>query len=380
LRRAQHMESLGTLAGGIAHDFNNILGAILGHGEMAQKLAAGDARMTRHLDRIMQAGARAKLLVRRILDFSRSGVRDRGLVNVDRAVEDALLLVAPTLPADVMLQQQLQAGTAAVLGDALQIHQLVSNLCSNAVSAMADGGRLEVSVTRARFDAPRDFSHGQLPAGDYVALAVADEGCGIAAQVQARMFDPFFSTKAVGEGTGLGLSVVHSIVADLGGAIDVQTAPGAGSRFTLWLAVAGHAAPPCAPGQVQPPRGDGQVLMVVDDEAPLVEFVEEMLAELGYEPVGFTSSLQALRAFEAQPQRFDALLTDETMPELGGVALATRIRALRPALPVLVMSGMGDTALELRVREAGVQTLLRKPLGVAELGEAVAALLRDPQA
>ncbi|TXI17308.1 MAG: response regulator [Roseateles sp.] len=378
LRQAQHMESLGTLAGGIAHDFNNILGAILGHGEMAQRRAGDDPALQRHLERVMQAGSRAKLLVRRILDFSRSGVRDRGLVQVDRAVEDALLLLSPTLPTHIQLETVLSHCNAAVIGDALQIHQLVSNLCSNAVGAMAEEGQLRVSVNCTRLEQPRHLSHGQVQAGDHVCIEVQDQGSGIPPEVYARMFDPFFSTKKVGEGTGLGLSVVHSIVADMGGAIDVQSAPGQGTRFTLWLPRAADAGPVRPTGDAPPPQGRGQTVLVVDDEAPLVEFAEELLAELGYEPVGFTSSTEALAAFAKAPQRFDLVLTDETMPELSGVELTRQLLALRPDLPVLAMSGYGGEELEQRVAQAGARALVRKPLSARELACAVATLLGEP--
>ncbi|SEL17084.1 Signal transduction histidine kinase [Roseateles sp. YR242] len=377
LRQAQHMESLGTLAGGIAHDFNNILGAILGHGEMAQRRAGDDPDLQRHLDRIMQAGARAKLLVRRILDFSRSGVRDRQLLNLSQAVEEALQLVVPTLPERITLQTRLESGEAAIIGDVLQIQQLVSNLCSNAVGAMAEPGRVTVQVSvQSQTHEPARLSHGELPVGRYALIQVGDEGSGMPPEVFQRMFDPFFSTKAVGEGTGLGLSVVHSIVTDMGGAVDVQTTLGRGSIFTLWFPVAGALAPALAETHATPlPAGQGQTILVVDDEASLVEFAEEMLADLGYEPVGFTSSPAALEAFLHAPQRFDAVLTDETMPDIQGVALATQILARRPDLPVLVMSGFGGEELEAAVLAAGARGLIRKPLSAGELAQAVAQVL-----
>ncbi|WP_067065080.1 ATP-binding protein [Roseateles chitosanitabidus] len=376
LRQAQHMESLGTLAGGIAHDFNNILGAILGHGEMAQRRAGPDADLNRHLDRIMQAGARAKLLVRRILDFSRSGVHDRSLLNVDQAVEEALQLVAPTLPAAVTLALAARAGSAGILGDVLQMQQLVSNLCSNAVGAMPEGGRLAIEVDARLVERRVLLSHGALAPGRYVELRVTDTGTGMPEVVYARMFDPFFSTKAVGEGTGLGLSVVHSIVSDMGGVIDVRTEPGRGSSFALWFPVAGEAPRQSRDREAEaPPRGEGQTLLLVDDEAPLVEFAEELLAELGYEPVGFTDSAAALEAFERAPARFDAVLTDETMPGLSGVELTRRLLALRPGLPVLVMSGYGGEELEAKVAAAGARALVRKPLNATELAQAVAAVV-----
>ena len=375
LRQAQQLEALGTLAGGIAHDFNNILGAILGHGEMAQREAPEGSALRRHVDRVMQGGERARLLVRRILDFSRGSVRERVLVPLKAVIEEALALLAPGLPAAVRMEAALRAGRIAVRGDPTQIHQLVSNLCANAVAAMPDGGVLTVGLECAELEQALRLSHGSVGPGVFACLAIADTGTGIAPEVYARMFDPFFSTKRVGEGTGLGLSVVHSIVAELGGAIDVRSAPGQGSRFSVWLPIAGDAGEAetgTAPADAGMPHGDGQTVMLVDDETALLESAEEMLAQLGYEPVGFCSATAALQAFRDDPQRFDAVLTDETMPELAGTALAAELLALRPGLPVIVMSGYGGPQLEARVKAAGARALLSKPLAMRDIAEALA--------
>ena len=375
LQKAQRLESLGTLAGGIAHDFNNILGAILGFGEMAQQHAAPGSDMRRYIDRVMQGGARARVLVRRILDFSRSGVAERVPVPIQAVVEEALAMLRPTLPEAIGIDARLEAGTAAVLGDGTQLHQVVMNLCTNAAQAIGDAGRIEVRLERMQSEAARPALHGERPAGPCVRLTVSDTGHGMSADVLQRAFDPFFTTKKVGEGTGLGLSMVHGIVADLGGAIDIATELGRGTQVTVWLPVSGESeAPPLRPEPTWP-RGAGQVVMVVDDERPLVELAEELLAELGYEPVGFDSSERALEAFEADPQRFDAVLTDEMLPGLPGSELARRLLALRPGLPVILVSGNVGAALEQRARDAGVVALLRKPLGLQELAETLARTL-----
>jgi len=375
LQKAQRLESLGTLAGGIAHDFNNILGAILGFGEMAQQHAAPGSDMRRYVDRVMQAGARARVLVRRILDFSRSGVAERAPVNIQAVAEEAIAMLRPTLPETIRFEARLEAGTAAVLGDGTQLYQVVMNLCTNAAQAIGDAGTIEVRLDRVRSEVPKPLLHGELGAGTYVRLVVADNGHGMSAEVLQRAFDPFFTTKKVGEGTGLGLSMVHGIVTDLGGAIDIATETGRGTRVTVWLPVSGESEiPPVRPDPTWP-RGAGQVVMVVDDERPLVELAEELLAELGYEPVGFESSERALEAFAADPQRFDAVLTDEMLPGLPGSELARRLHALHPGLPVILVSGNVGAALEQQAREAGVVALLRKPLGLQELAESLARTL-----
>ncbi|MDM0025155.1 ATP-binding protein [Variovorax saccharolyticus] len=372
LQKAQRLESLGTLAGGIAHDFNNILGAILGFGEMAQQHAAPGSDMRRYIDRVMQAGARARVLVRRILDFSRSGVAERVPVNIQAVTEEAIAMLRPTLPEAIRFEAKLEAGISAVLGDGTQLYQVVMNLCTNAAQAISDAGTIEVRLDRVHSDASKPLLHGELAAGAYVRLVVSDDGPGMSAEVLQRAFDPFFTTKKVGEGTGLGLSMVHGIVTDLGGAIDIATAPGQGTQVTVWLPVSGESEAQSPRPEPSWPRGNGQVVMVVDDERPLVELAEELLAELGYEPVGFDSSERALEAFIAEPKRFDAVLTDEMLPGLAGSELAARLLALRPGLPVILVSGNVGAALEQRAREAGVVELLRKPLGLRELADCLA--------
>ncbi|MET0210163.1 MAG: ATP-binding protein [Burkholderiaceae bacterium] len=372
LQKAERLESLGTLAGGIAHDFNNILGAILGFGEMAQQHAAPGSDIRRHIDRVMQAGARARVLVRRILDFSRSGVAERTLVNIQAVVEEAVAMLRPTLPETIRLDVRLEAGAAGVLGDSTQLHQVVMNLCTNAIQAIVESGTVTLLLDRVHSQQLTHRMHGEVAPGDSVRLMVSDTGIGMSAAVLERAFDPFFTTKRVGEGTGLGLSMVHGLVSDLGGAIDIASEVGQGTSVTIWLPLSGECE--AADLKISPawPRGNGQVVMIVDDERPLVELGEELLAELGYEPVGFESSERAMEQFSLDPLRFDAVVTDEMMPALAGSDLARRIRAIRPELPVILVSGHVDAALEKRALAAGVTALLRKPLGLQELAECLA--------
>ena len=375
LRQSQKMEAIGTLAGGIAHDFNNILGAILGYGELALQHSAAGSELRRYLDNVMHATERAKLLVERILGFSRSGLGDRVPVNVESVVTETLELLQASLPADIRLQSRIDAGNAAVIGDATYLHQVAMNLCTNAVQAMEFGGLLSVVLDRADVSEPRTLSRGSLARGPYVRLIVGDTGTGIPPAVLERMFDPFFTTKEVGEGTGLGLSLVHGIVTDLGGAIDVTTTAGAGTRFEIWLPVTGES--PILPAEASGtlPRGHGETVMIVDDERPLVDLAEEIIADLGYEPVGFASSSAALAAFRAAPARFDLVLTDESMPELIGTELAQAIRRLRPTIPIILMTGYGGTQLANRAADIGLSDVLRKPLHRRDLAESLARVL-----
>ena len=286
LRLAQRLEAMGTLAGGIAHDFNNILGAILGYGEMALRGAPAGSRLRRDLDSIMTAGERGRALVDRVLAFSRSGLGERVAVHIEKVVREALDLLEAKLPEGIRVEARLHAGRAAMLGDPTQVHQVLMNLVTNAVQAMPAGGTLRVSLDAARFAAGRTATIGSVEAGDYVVLTVADTGTGIARDIIERIFDPFFTTKEVGTGTGLGLSLVHGIVTELGGAIDLASVPGQGSEFTVYLPRSGEAVEADEGEAAAMPRGDGQRVLIVDDEEPLARLATETLEELGYVPTG----------------------------------------------------------------------------------------------
>ena len=376
LRQAQKLEAIGTLAGGIAHDFNNILGSILGYGELARSSAEPDSALARHLDGVTNAGLRAKALVERILAFSRSGMGDRAPVHVQSVVAEALDLLLPSLAPGIGLTRSLEAGDSAVVGDATQIHQVVMNLCTNAMHAMPDGGALAVSLTRRRNDRALTLTTGELPAGDYLCLVVRDNGQGIEPEAVHRIFDPFYTTKRVGVGTGLGLSLVHGIVTDLGGGIDVVSAPDAGSTFTVWMPCAGSVSA-VVHAEAKVPHGDGQRILLVDDEVSLVHLGEEMLAALGYEAAGYTSSVEALAAFAAEPQRFDAVLSDETMPQLSGSQMAKQIRKIRPDIPIVLMSGYVGPNIAALARQSNVNELLPKPLVSRDIAKALARVFAN---
>jgi len=375
LRQSQKMEAIGTLAGGIAHDFNNILGAILGYGELAQQHAAAGSTMRRYLDNVMHAAGRAKALVDRILGFSRSGLGQRLPVNVQVVIEETLELLAASLPAGIRLEKTLAAGDAAVIGDATHLHQVAMNLCTNALHAMEPGGVLGVALEGVQLSEQRSLSRGILLPGTYVRLVVSDTGTGIQPAVLERMFDPFFTTKGVGEGTGLGLSLVHGLVAELGGAIDVATTLGKGTTFEIWLPRAGEVGKPDAEVTPELPRGHGETVMIVDDERPLLRLAEETLAGLGYQPVSFESSGAALQAFRAEPHRFALILTDEAMPDLLGTELAQEIRRIHPAVPIILMSGHGGAQLTQNSAAVGAQEVLHKPLQSRDLAESLARVL-----
>jgi PAS domain S-box-containing protein len=377
LRQSQKMEAIGTLAGGIAHDFNNILGAILGYGELAHPHSAEGSPLRRYLDNVMHATGRAKSLVDRILGFSRSGLGERVPVNVQSVIEETLEMLQASLPRGIRVESWLATDNAAVIGDATHLHQVAMNLFTNALQAMEHGGVLRVVLERVVLSEKRSLARGTLAPGPYARLIVSDTGTGIPVAVLDRIFDPFFTTKGVGEGTGLGLSLVHGIVTDLEGAIDVKTQAGEGTRFEIWLPTAGEISTPAEETVREPSRGNGETVMIVDDERALVALEEETLAELGYEPVGFNSSVAALAAFRSAPERFDLIITDEAMPDLPGTDLAREIRQCRPDIPIILVSGLGDTQLAKMAAAAGVSELLRKPLQRRDLAESLARMLGD---
>jgi PAS domain S-box-containing protein len=374
LRQTQRLEAMGTLAGGVAHDFNNILAAILGYGEMVQKGTAENTPLRRHIDAAMSAGMRAKALVERILAFSRSGMGEQVPVHVGSVVEEVLEVVAGSLPVGVRLDRALDAGEAGVMGDPTQLHQVVMNLCTNAVQAIKGEGTVTVSVDTIELKGHRVVTTCTLPRGPYVRLRVADTGSGIDPAVIDRIFDPFFTTKTVGVGTGLGLSLVHGIVTDLGGGIEVENQPGAGAVFTVFVPWT------CSVTTTEKVdeevvNGSGQTILLVDDEEALVRLGEEMVAELGYDAVGLSSSEEALELFRAEPERFDAVLSDEAMPGLTGSELTIEIRKIRPNIPVVLMSGYVTPALSARAQDAGVVEVLAKPLVSREIARSLASAL-----
>jgi CheY-like chemotaxis protein len=297
-------------------------------------------------------------------------------VHVEEVVREALDQLAAKLPENVTIAPRLRAGRAAMLGDSTQVHQVVMNLVNNAVQAMPKGGVLRIVLETLVIAKPHPTLIGALAAGEYIVLRVADTGTGIAPDVLERMFDPFFTTKEVGVGSGLGLSLVHGIVASFSGAIDVATQLRKGSTFTVYLPRSGD-----APGKTiddsQPlPRGEGQRVLVVDDEEPLVRLAAETLEHLGYAPVGFTSSINALQEFGADPGRFDVILTDERMPGVTGSTIIREVRRINPSIPILLMSGFVGAAVALKARELGANDVLKKPLLARELATSLARVLR----
>jgi signal transduction histidine kinase/CheY-like chemotaxis protein len=374
LHQSQKLEALGTLAGGIAHDFNNILGAVLGYGELAIQHAPAGSAQRRYLDNIVVAANRARELIARILAFSRPGVGTRRPVSLQRLLEEVRELTCAALPPDVVLELSVPSAPLVAAGDPSQLHQMLVNLVSNAVQAVSGGGQVTIRASAVEVSEAREFSVGRLPRGRYARIDVCDSGAGMDGDQLERIFEPFFTTKPVGSGTGLGLSLVHGIVLDHGAALEIDSRPGEGTTFSVYLPLSDRVPVP-EPEPVPAPAGGGETILVVDDEERLVRLAEEVLAGLGYEPVGCTGAQQALGLFRAAPHRFDAVLTDAIMPEMSGTELLAEIRRTRPHLPGILVSGYGGPDLQAQAQAVGVQAILSKPLTAAELAHCLAAVL-----
>ncbi|MCF8062600.1 MAG: response regulator [Deltaproteobacteria bacterium] len=341
LRQAQKMEAIGTLAGGIAHDFNNLLSAILGYTQLALRELPQGGPVASDLEEVVQAGRRAKDLTAQILTFSRQREADKEPVAIHSMVKEALKLLESSLPATIEIRQGLDT-EGWVLADPTQVHQVVMNLATNAYQAMkGSGGVLEIRILDAVFEDSSEALSQGLPPGAYVEIQVRDTGPGIPPEILDRIFEPYFTTKSKGEGTGLGLSVVHGIVEDCGGKVLVETPPGGGTVFrVLFPRHAGHGLDheQRGTGDAVPPRGTERILLV-DDEQSLVEMSRKMLESLGYRVVTTTSSLEALEKLTKAPESFDLLVADVIMPGMTGDRLAREVLAVRPGLPIILWTG-----------------------------------------
>ncbi len=387
LRESQKMEAIGTLAGGIAHDFNNILAIILGNAELAREEVGAQPLALQNLEEIINASARARGLVQQILSFSRRQPTARKSTTLAPILDETVRLLRATLPARLTLELHCDADVPPVLADATQIQQVIMNIATNAMQAMSSGpGRIDIRLDAVTLDAALAATHPALAEmharhpGRTVRIAVSDTGPGMDAATLERIFEPFFTTKPVGAGTGLGLSVVHGILEAHAGGIVVESQPGQGATFTLYLPAAEvlAGAPEADPGGADlaatAGRGAVQNILYLDDEASLVLLVQRQLARRGYRVSGYTRQSEALAALRAAPTAFDLVVSDYNMPGMSGLDVAREVRAIRADLPVMVASGYVDEALRAQAAGAGVRELIFKANGVDELCEALARL------
>jgi PAS domain S-box-containing protein len=373
LRQAHKMEALGTLAGGIAHDLNNVLSPILGYAELALEATPAGGANAGPLAQILESAERAKALVRQILAFSRTGEPERRPLALRGVVQEALGLLRASLPATTEIRTRLARGNDTVVGNPTELYQAVLNLCTNAAQALDDQeGTIEVALEPVDLDLPLAAVGGELRPGAWLRFCVRDDGHGMDEGVQQRIFDPFFTTKRESQGTGLGLAVVYGIITRHGGRMRVESAPGKGSAFEIWLPRA-PAAVACAAAEAPDARDlrGGERILIVDDEPAVGRVLGDALAALGYRVRVETDPRVAQAAFAAAPGDFDLVITDETMPGLTGEALARELQALRPGLPILLCTGFSARLDGADLRALGIRECLLKPLRGRELAAAV---------
>ncbi|HEB70813.1 MAG TPA: PAS domain-containing hybrid sensor histidine kinase/response regulator [Desulfobulbus sp.] len=374
VRQSQKMQAIGTLAGGIAHDFNNILTAILGFAELSVILCNDNTLLKSNLSEIITASERAGKLIDQILTFSRQTEKNVSSLRVDPIVKEVLKLLRASLPANIEISTDIRS-KAMVRADPTQIHQVVMNLCTNAYQALADqNGRIRVTLDSVLLAPHEGVDLGNLPAGEYVTLTVADNGRGIAREHLNRIFEPYFTTKDKNEGTGLGLSVVHGIVNDHGGAVTVQSIPGEGSSFTVYLPRIPDTELRNNVGEVEFLIGEGRVLLV-DDEQQIVDYEVQTLEKAGYVTIASTSSVEALDIFKKQQEMLDLVITDMAMPEMTGLQLFKEIRKIRPDIPVLLCTGYSEHVTAESSTKIGIDGYLAKPFTAEQLAGEVHRLL-----
>lgn len=380
LRQSSKMEAIGTLAGGIAHDFNNILSSVLGFTEFAKiKLERGKS-IDKELDEVLRAGARARDLVRQILTFSRKSGIQKNPIELSPLIKETLKFLRASIPTTIEIRQDLPSSGSTVMADPTQIHQVLMNLCTNAAHAMKEtGGVLDVSLSDVELNDEIELQYKGLAKGRYLRLNIADTGCGIPHEIIDRIFDPFFTTKERGEGTGMGLAVVHGIIEDLGGAITVHSEPGKGTTFHILL-------PKYEREKIEVPSPQGIVMtgsgriLFVDDEVGVIASGRGILEHLGYDVVSTTSATQALEIFRSVPHEFDLVLTDMTMPGMTGIELSRELLKIRPDIAIVLCTGSNLGVTKKMISEIGIRDMVMKPMVASELAEAVHSALKtkDP--
>jgi PAS domain S-box-containing protein len=377
LQQARKMEAIGTLAGGLAHDFNNILLILLGNAELALMRNASGEDIDGALNEVRAAGLRARDLVQQILDFSRQTVKKKQPVVIASVLAETIVVLRTAIPSSVQLHIDVNANRSAVFADPSNIHQIIMNLCTNAVQAMGDaGGDLRISLKETDVDVTTFPLRRDLMPGRYLELGVMDTGHGMTPEIMDRIFEPYFTTKRGGEGTGIGLSLVYSIVKDAGGAIHVESEPGKGSRFTLFFPVhAGDMAFLTAEETDSIPLGRGHVL-IVDDEYGITSACRSMLRKIGYWVTPVNDAQEAFEIFRGDPNGFDLVITDLTMPRMSGIELARRMKSIRPEIPIVLLTGFSDLG-KADYKTYGFDYLLMKPPILKDLSNVMRAALND---
>jgi signal transduction histidine kinase/CheY-like chemotaxis protein len=367
IRQMQKMEALGTLAGGIAHDFNNILMPIVINTELAILDTPENSPISTYLRLVQEASNRGKDLIKQIITFSRQKEQVKAPMEIGPVLREALKFLRSSIPKNIEIRENIEAAPSMILADPTQIHQVLMNICSNASYAMREkGGILDVSLTPVEVDADMVNRHLDLRPGPYLRLTVADTGQGMDKEIMEKVFDPFFTTKKPGEGTGMGLAVVHGIVKNHGGAITIYSEIGKGSTFNVFLpqiiSELRTEAPPSEPIS----RGKERILLI-DDEEIQIRSVQPMLERLGYRVIAKTDAIEALDIFRSKPNEFDLVITDQTMPHMTGRELAEEILRIRPDIPIILCTGFSEVIHEEEAKAMGIREFIMKPSSLNEM-------------
>ncbi|UCF85681.1 MAG: response regulator [Desulfobacteraceae bacterium] len=371
LRRAQKTEAISTLAGGIAHDFNNILTAIIGYTEIALGRASQDTPIHNNLEEVLKAGYRARDLVKQLLTFSRQSEQEQKPLQIGLILKEAIKMLRASLPTSIEIRQVIKNDCWKIMADPIQIYQVLMNLCTNAAHSMhEEGGILEVALTNVELDSQFTARHPDLKPGPYVKLTVSDTGHGIPLSIIKKVFDPHFANENEGDGTGLGLTVVHGIVKNHGGAITVNSEHNKGSVFNIFFPRIAAESLPKIDISTTFPRGNERILFV-DDERVLAELGEQLLVPLGYKVTTQTKSIEALETFKAQPEKFDLVMTDMTMPDMTGFELARKLLQTRSDLPIILFSGFSKMVTEEKAKAIGIREFVMKPIDISEMAKIV---------
>ncbi len=379
LRQARKMESIGTLTGGVAHDFNNILFVILGNTELAMDFAPEGKPLRKCLEQIQEAGLRGAATVKQLLNFSRSSDKTFNRIDAVAVVRESIRFLHATIPAAVEIHADLPDRETAIFADATQIQQALMNLCINAAQEMEEtGGTVDIAVEIETLEAPDAARRLDLLPGEYVAVTVSDTGPGIDPDIADRLFDPYFTTKEVGKGSGLGLSVVHGIVKNHRGAVSVDSRPGAGAAFTLYLPLAAGERSETPPGPHGETLTGNEKILFIDDEKSIVKMARLMLEGLGYAVQAFQDPAKALALFREKPDHFDLVITDMTMPGMTGVQLFKQLKAVRPNIPVLLCTGHSSLIDGEEAEQLGIAGFVPKPMARRELAAAIRKALGTP--
>ncbi|MFO7761306.1 MAG: ATP-binding protein [Desulfobia sp.] len=372
IRQNEKMGAIGTLAGGIAHDFNNILGAIYGFTELALLESQPESNLTDNILQIKKAADRAKDLINQILTFSRETETNQQPVQLSPIIKETVKLLRSSLPSSIEIRQEIKDDQQKIMADPAHIHQIMMNLCTNAIQAIDDekGGIIHISLKPLSIKGKNNNMPAIFP-GDYLVLTIGDNGKGMKGEVLNRIFEPFFTTKEKGQGTGMGLTVVHGLVSSSNGTIKVDSNPGKGTTFNIYFPVIEDGtSKPEKPAIINLPTGNERILLV-DDKIEIVTMAQKLLTYLGYSATTFTDSEQALEAFREKPKDFDLLITDHIMPRLNGYELSRMVLEIRPDLPVIICTGYQEKVSEQEMKQIGIRNILYKPLAFQQLGNTV---------